>query len=111
MKLFSFFLSFLFLINSNAQTITNYTTADGLLDNFVECINVDVDDNIWFGTSVGFQKYDPSTPDWTNFDIANYPGMVSENIKEIKLPNILSCGQFWIGTDFGAQLVQLILLG
>ena len=61
MKLFSLLISLLFLFNINAQTITNYTTADGLMDNFVECVNVDVDDNIWFGTSVGFQKYDPST--------------------------------------------------
>ena len=100
MKLFSFFLSFFFLINSNAQTITNYTTADGLLDNFVECINVDVDDNIWFGTSVGFQKYDPSTPDWTNFDIANYPNMVSNSIKQINS----TLNSIWVGSDYGINM-------
>ena len=100
MKLFSFLISFLFLINSNAQTITNYTTADGLLDNFVECINVDVDDNIWFGTSVGFQKYDPSTPDWTNFDIANYPNMVSNSIKQINS----TLNSIWVGSDYGINM-------
>tara|TARA_B110000211_G_scaffold224883_1_gene276426 strand:- start:373 stop:1599 length:1227 start_codon:yes stop_codon:yes gene_type:complete len=100
MKLFSFFLSFFFLINSNAQTITNYTTADGLLDNFVECINVDVDDNIWFGTSVGFQKYDPSTPDWTNFDIANYPNIVSNSIKQINS----TLNSIWVGSDYGINM-------
>ena len=100
MKHFSFFLSFFFLINSNAQTITNYTTADGLLDNFVECINVDVDDNIWFGTSVGFQKYDPSTPDWTNFDIANYPNMVSNSIKQINS----TLNSIWVGSDYGINM-------
>jgi ligand-binding sensor domain-containing protein len=100
MKLFFFFFSFLFLINSNAQTITNYTTADGLLDNFVECINVDVDDNIWFGTSVGFQKYDPSTPDWTNFDIANYPNMVSNSIKQINS----TLNSIWVGSDYGINM-------
>ena len=47
MKLFSFLISFLFLINSNAQTITNYTTADGLISDFVECIDVDISDNIF----------------------------------------------------------------
>lgn len=97
MKLFSLLISLLFLININAQTITNYTTADGLMDNFVECVNVDVDDNIWFGTSVGFQKYDPSTSDWTNFDIANYPDMVSNNIKQINS----TLNSIWIGTDYG----------
>ena len=34
-----------------AQTITNYTTTDGLLDNFVECIDVDINDNVWIGTN------------------------------------------------------------
>ena len=83
-----------------AQTITNYTTTDGLMDNFVECINVDVDDNIWFGTSVGFQKYDPSTPDWTNFDIANYPDMVSNSIKQINS----TINAIWIGSDYGINM-------
>jgi ligand-binding sensor domain-containing protein len=105
MKLFSFLISFLFLINSNAQTITNYTTADGLLDNFVECIDVDISDNIWFGTSVGAQRFNPPSS-WETYNLAGpLSGMVSENIKEIKLtktPPI--AGQFWIGTDFGAQL-------
>ena len=105
MKLFSFLISFLFLINSNAQTITNYTTSDGLLDNFVECIDVDISDNIWFGTSVGAQRFNPPSS-WETYNLAGpLSGMVSENIKEIKLtktPPI--AGQFWIGTDFGAQL-------
>ena len=48
-------------LHLNAQTITNYTTADGLLSNFVECIEVDVNDNIWFGTSVGAQGFNPSS--------------------------------------------------
>jgi ligand-binding sensor domain-containing protein len=105
MKLSSFLISFLFMINSNAQTITNYTTADGLLDNFVECIDVDISDNIWFGTSIGAQRFNPPSS-WETYNLAGpLSGMVSENIKEIKLtktPPI--AGQFWIGTDFGAQL-------
>ena len=83
-----------------AQTITNYTTADGLLDNFVECIHVDVDDNIWFGTSIGLQKYDASTPDWTTYNIANYPDLVSDNIKVIN--NTIN--EIWIGTDYGVSV-------
>ena len=106
MKLSSFLISFLFLINSNAQTITNYTTADGLLDNFVECIDVDVNDNIWFGTSLGAQRFNPSSFSWETYNSSGpLSGMVSENIKEIKLTKTIPlAGQFWIGTDFGAQL-------
>lgn len=108
MKLFSFLISFLFLINSNAQTITNYTTADGLLDNFVECIDVEINDNIWFGTSVGAQGFNQSVSSWETYNLTGpLSGMVSENIKEIKLtknPQIAGQEQLWIGTDFGAQV-------
>ena len=93
-----------------AQTITNYTTTDGLLDNFVECIDVDVNDNIWFGTSLGAQGFHPSSFSWETYNLAGpLSGMVSENIKEIKLtknPQILGQEQFWIGTDFGAQVAD-----
>ena len=99
MKLFSFLTSCLFLINSNAQTITNYTTSDGLLDNFVECIDVDVNDNIWFGTSVGVQSFDGVN--WISYYMSNYPGIPSDNIKVIKA---VSNGNIWIGTDYGASI-------
>jgi len=92
----------------NAQTITNYTTADGLISDFVECIDVDANDNIWFGTSVGAQGFNPSSFSWETYNLAGpLSGMVSENIKEIKLtkyPQTLGQEQFWIGTDFGVQV-------
>ena len=108
MKLFSFLISFLFLIHSNAQTFTNYTTADGLISNFVECIDVDVNDNVWFGTSLGAQGFNQSVSSWETYNLTGpLSGMVTENIKEIKLtknPQIVGQEQLWIGTDFGAQV-------
>jgi len=83
----------------NAQTITNYTTADGLLSDFVECIDVDVNDNIWIGTSIGLQV----APSFIVYDVVNFPGMLSDNIKVIRGT---SNGGIWIGTDYGAN--QLI---
>jgi ligand-binding sensor domain-containing protein len=80
----------------NAQTITNYTTADGLLSNFAECIEADVNDNIWFGTSVGVQKFDGSN--WTAYTTAD--GLVNDNVKVI---TSASNGDIWVGTDFGAS--------
>ena len=80
----------------NAQTITNYTTADGLLSNFVECIEADVNDNIWFGTSVGVQKFDGSN--LTAYTTAD--GLVNDNVKVI---TSASNGDIWVGTDFGAS--------
>jgi ligand-binding sensor domain-containing protein len=80
----------------NAQTITNYTIADGLLSDFVECIEADVNDNIWFGTSVGVQKFDGSN--WTAYTTAD--GLVNDNVKVI---TSASNGDIWVGTDFGAS--------
>jgi ligand-binding sensor domain-containing protein len=80
----------------NAQTITNYTTADGLLSNFVECIEADVNDNICFGTSVGVQKFDGSN--LTAYTTAD--GLVNDNVKVI---TSASNGDIWVGTDFGAS--------
>ena len=34
-------ISLVTLIQINGQVITNYTTAEGLLDNFVECLDID----------------------------------------------------------------------
>jgi len=98
----------LIALQINAQIITNYITADGLISDFVECIDVDVNDNIWFGTSVGAQGFNPSSFSWETYNLAGpLSGMVSENIKEIKLtkyPQTLGQEQFWIGTDFGVQV-------
>jgi ligand-binding sensor domain-containing protein len=85
-----------FALQLNAQTITNYTTADGLLSNFVECIEADVNDNIWFGTSVGVQKFDGSN--WTAYTTAD--GLVNDNVKVI---TSASNEEIWVGTDFGAS--------
>ena len=49
-----------------SQIITNYTTDDGLIDNFVECIEVDNDDNIWIGTSMGVQMFNGQN--WILYD-------------------------------------------
>ena len=85
-------------LSLGAQTITNYTTADGLVSDFVECIAVDINDNIWFGTSNGAQMFDGTN--WTSYNTSNYPLMPSDNIKVI---SAISNGDIWIGTDFGAS--------
>ncbi len=95
----------------SAQTITNYTTNASIymLSDFVECIDVDVNDHIWFGTSLGAQRFAPPSS-WETYNISGpLSAMVSENIKEIKLtknPQIVGQEQFWIGTDFGAQVAD-----
>ena len=91
----------LFLVkNLKSQTITNYYISDGLLDNFVECVAVDDNDNIWFGTISGVSMYEQSSGNWISYTVANYPGMASNIIKEI---TVTANGEVWIGTDFGAS--------
>ena len=52
-KKFLLIIMSIFYIGLNAQTITNYTALDGLISDFVECVAIDVNDNVWFGTSAG----------------------------------------------------------
>ena len=101
--LFSFLLSS-FPITS--QTITSYTSADGLLNNYVECVAVDINDNVWFGTAFGVSMYDGST--WTNYDQSSYPLMLSNDIKAI---TATSNGDIWIGTDYGVNKLHAGVTG
>jgi len=80
----------------NAQTITNYTTADGLLTDFIECVEVDVNDNIWLGSSIGIQVFDADITNGTTYTTAD--GLVNDNVKKIKAT---SNGDIWVGTDYG----------
>ncbi|RTL59413.1 MAG: hypothetical protein EKK37_06480 [Sphingobacteriales bacterium] len=59
--LFSFF-SFLLFTSSLAQgnnwSFTNYTSADGLADNNINCITQDSRGFVWFGTREGLSRFD-----------------------------------------------------
>ena len=91
------------VLQLEAQSFTNYTTADGLVSDFVECIDIDVNDNVWIGTSNGVQMFDGSS--WTLYNTISNPGMASNNIKEI---TCTSDGYVWAGTDYGVSTFSLI---
>ena len=71
-KIILFVIISFFMFHLSAQVITNYTTSDGLLDNFVECIDVDVNDNIWFGTALGAQGFNTSVFSWETYNLAGH---------------------------------------
>ena len=76
------------------SSIINYSVVDGLLSDFIECIDVDINDNIWIGSSLGLQMYN-------GFEFVNYTsldGLADNNIKVISSSNN---GNIWVGTDFG----------
>ena len=93
-----YFLFFLLSYNLTSQTIVSYTQTDGLLNNYVECVTVDINDNIWFGTAFGVSMFDGTS--WTSYDQTSHPLMLSNNIKAI---TATSNGDIWIGTDYGVN--------
>ena len=89
----------LFVLNANAQSFTNFTTADGLASDNVLCVDVDVSDNLWFGTQQGVSKFDGTT--WTTYNVTSDPTIADNNIQAIFID---SNGDTWIGTDFGISM-------
>ena len=66
---FSIFL-FSLCLKLDAQNIQNYFQTDGLSSNYVECVAVDIFDNIWFGTSNGVSMFDGTS--WITFNQSQY---------------------------------------
>lgn len=84
---------------SEAQiTFTNYTDADGLINNSTNCLAIDANDGLWVGTQKGLSYFDYTT--WTNYDKDNYPDLVDDNITALAVD---SDNNLWIGTDFGVN--------
>lgn len=85
--------------NLFAQTFTNYTTADGLLSNNVNCVDVDGSNSVWFGTQGGVSIFNGSI--WTDHTVVTDAGLADNNIQAIYVAN---SGDVWVGTDFGASV-------
>ena len=81
-----------------AQTFTNYTSADGLLADNVNCIDA-YDGYLWFGTQNGLSVFDGAN--WYNFTTSD--GLIDNTIQAI---HVSSLG-VWLGTDFGVSYVDL----
>ncbi|MDB3907100.1 T9SS type A sorting domain-containing protein [Crocinitomicaceae bacterium] len=91
------FLMLLTLGTATAQTFTNYTTSDGLINNNVLCLDVSSSDVLWFGTQDGISVFDGAN--WTSHTNSSDPGLIDNNIQAIR---VMSNGDVWAGTDFGA---------
>jgi len=94
MKLVKFYIVIFFSYELSAQDFTNYFQADGLLDNSVNCVSIDANDNVWFGTNSGVSFFDGFT--WESFTTDD--GLVDNVVKAIFTA---SDGSVWVGTDFG----------
>ena len=94
MKLLKFYIVIFFSYALSAQDFTNYLEADGLLDNSVNCVSVDADDHVWFGTNSGVAFFDGFS--WESYTTDD--GLVDNVVKAIYTS---SDGSVWVGTDFG----------
>lgn len=80
----------------HAQTITNYTSTDGLVDNSVNCLAVDHNNHVWFGTKNGISKFDGTN--WTTHNTTTDTGIISDNVTAICAT---ADNDIWIGTNSG----------
>lgn len=84
-------------LGATSQTFTTYTEADGLLGDNVHTVDVDANDNPWFGTQDGIAHFDGSI--WSSYTDAD--GLVDNTVFAIMID---SDGNLWAGTDFGISM-------
>jgi len=85
-------------VQLSAQTFTNYTTAEGLVNNTVNCLTVDEDDNLWFGTDAGISFLNQEDETWVTLNVAQGTGLADDRITAIYMSPFSG---LWVGTDFG----------
>jgi ligand-binding sensor domain-containing protein len=82
---------------AKSQTITNYTTTDGLSDNFISGgVAVDNNDVKWFGTASGVTKLEGTT--WTTYTTAD--GLIDNYVICIAVD---MSNNIWVGTNSGVS--------
>ncbi len=86
-------------IGVQAQTFTNYTTNEGLLNNSVNDVHAGVNNTVWFGTQDGVSSFDGST--WNSYTTTSHQGLVHNTIQAIYED---AQGDVWVGTDFGISV-------
>ncbi len=86
---------FFIVLSAHAQvSFVNYTTANGLPDNYVLGVALDQSGNRWFATQAGVSMFNNST--WTTYTTAQ--GLVDNYINCIAVDN---SQHVWAGTDVG----------
>jgi len=82
-----------------SQSITNYTTVDGLPDNDVTCLVHDGNGTMWFGTQKGVAAFDGVN--WVTYTTESDSAIPQDAITAIAIGNN---SDIWIGTDAGAAV-------
>lgn len=82
-----------------AQEYTHFSVSEGLINNSVNCITIDNNQNVWFGTNNGVSKFDGVN--WESFTTDMTPDLVDNSITAICAT---STGDIWLGSDFGVSV-------
>lgn len=75
---------------------TLYFESDGLVNNYIQALNMDNEGNLWIGTRGGVSRFDGIG--FTNYTAAD--GLASNNVLSIATDKD---GTLWFGTDNGAS--------
>ena len=78
----------------DGHSFTNFTSAHGLIHNFIQTLLEDQEGNIWTGTYGGASKYDGVS--FQNFTVEN--GLIDNDVEKIFQD---SKGTIWFGTAIG----------
>lgn len=82
--------------NNTLENWTVYSSADGLVNDFVQAIGIDKKGTLWFGTKGGVSTFDGTK--WTSFTAND--GLNSNNILSIIVDKN---DVVWLGTDNGVM--------
>lgn len=83
-------------LDINGVVLKEYVTADGLLNNWVNCLAIDSTGNKWFGVSGGISKFDGVK--WTTFTTND--GIICDNPRVITVDKD---NNIWVGyEEYGA---------
>lgn len=88
--------------HSGSRTLedwTVFTTAEGLVDDYVQAVGSDSKGNLYFGTRKGLSVFDGDN--WTNYKSAD--GLAADNILTIAVDG-KDC--VWLGTDNGVTSLK-----
>jgi len=77
----------------------NYTTKNGLIDNFVQAICKEKESTFWFGTPKGVSRFDGIS--WLNYTTVN--GLADNNVRDIAMDKE---GSIWFATENGISVLK-----
>ena len=75
---------------------TTYTTAHGLVSNYINCVTIDQSGNVWIGTDNGVSKFDGTN--WSTFTTTQ--GLIDNAVYSVFCA---SNGDLWFGTYSGVS--------